>query len=345
VQKVKIFSSFYFLRTLFHFKKIFLSEQIFQKRHYKKKGGYSWVHKYLIIRVNLQHFIKPFKQKIMKKIFVSLFFFTLLFSACEKKDSVQNNENPITEQDISVAARELSKQHDIILAEMIAAYQEQFKQKAPELNDGENYTFNPEQVFEIIEAVTGVKPEIITGSGSVNKFKVLATENNLPTYDFDQEEINLSLHVNSVLLKSYLDEVDLIVNDCMIDINDKIEKISILQQDAQTDNELSYFELENFMNSTEVLKGSLLLWDDFADDDVIRKNSNGIMYAKSPTEWSLLKKIAFVSAADAVGAVAGNFIGSYIIVNGVPVYIPAGPQGAAAGLAVLSFIAAKMVGW
>jgi hypothetical protein len=281
----------------------------------------------------------------MKKIFVSLFFFTLLFSACEKKDSVQSNENPITEQDMSVVAKELSKQHDIILTEMLAAYQEQFKQKAPQLNDGENHTFNPAQVFEVIEAVTGVKPEIITGSASVNQFKVPATENNLPTYDFDQEEINLSLHANSVLLKPYFDEVDLIVNDCMIDVNDKIIKISTLQQDAQTDEELSCFELENFMNSTEVLKGSLLLWGDFVDDDAIVKNSNGIMYAKSPTEWSLFKKIAFVAAADAVGAVAGTFVGSYIIVNGVPVYIPAGPQGAAAGLAILSFIAAKMVGW
>ena len=46
------------------------------------------------------------------------------------------------------------------------------------------------------------------------------------------------------------------------------------------------------------------------------------LYAKSPTEWSLLKN-TFVSATDAVGAVAGNFIGSYIIVS-VPVYIPAG---------------------
>ncbi|OQB31456.1 MAG: hypothetical protein BWY08_00471 [Bacteroidetes bacterium ADurb.Bin174] len=281
----------------------------------------------------------------MKKIFVSLFLFTLLFSACEKKDSVQSNENPVTKQNISVAAKGLSEQHDIILAEMLAASQEQFKQKAPDLNDGENHTFNPEQVFEIIEAVTGVKPEIIAGSVSVNQFKVPATENNLPTYDFDQEEINLSLHANSVLLKPYFDEVDLIVNDCMIDVNDKIIKISTLQQDAQTDEELSCFELENFMNSTEVLKGSLLLWGDFVDDDAIVKNSNGIMYAKSPTEWSLFKKIAFVAAADAVGAVAGTFVGSYIIVNGVPVYIPAGPQGAAAGLAILSFIAAKMVGW
>ena len=57
------------------------------------------------------------------------------------------------------------------------------------------------------------------------------------------------------------------------------------------------------------------------------------------------QKIAFVSAADAVGAVAGSFVGGYIIIKGVPVYIPAGPQGAAAGLAILSFVAAKMVGW
>jgi len=296
--------------------------------------------------VSLQHFIKPLKPKNMKKIFVSLFFFTLLFSACEKKDSVQSNENPITNQNISVAAKELSEQHDIILMEMLAACQEQSRQKAPDLNDGENHTFNLEQVFEIIEAVTSVRPEIIAGSSPGNQFKIPAAEDNLPTYDFDQEEINLSLHVNSVLLKPYFDEVDLIVNDCMIDINDKIEKISTLQQDVQTNSELSYLELESFMNSTEVLKGSLLLWDDFVDDDdVIKKKSNGIMYAKSPTEWSLLKKIAFVSAADAVGAVAGSFVGGYIIIKGVPVYIPAGPQGAAAGLAILSFVAAKMVGW
>ena len=58
---------------------------------------------------------------------------------------------------------------------------------------------------------------------SVNQFKVPARKQ-FADYDFDQEEINLSLHMNSVLLKPYFDEVDLIVNDCMIDVNDKIER-------------------------------------------------------------------------------------------------------------------------
>lgn len=281
----------------------------------------------------------------MKKIFVSLFLFTLLLSACEKKESVQNYESPSAKQNISVAAKELSEQHDIILIEMLAACQDQLMQKAPDMHGDENCSFNPEQVFEIIEAVTGVKPEVINGNGSVNQFKVAAADNDLPTYDFDQEDINLSMYVNSVLLKPYFEAVDLIVNDCMIDINDKIEKIATLQLGAQSDNELSFLELENFINSTEVLKGSLLLWGDWAVDDAVKSNSSGMMYAKSPTQWSLLKKLAFVAAADAVGAVAGTFVGSCIVINGVPVYIPAGPQGAAAGLAILSFLASKMVGW
>lgn len=43
--KGKNISSFYFLRAFFHFNKILLSEQVFQKRRFKKKGGYPWIHK------------------------------------------------------------------------------------------------------------------------------------------------------------------------------------------------------------------------------------------------------------------------------------------------------------
>ena len=65
----------------------------------------------------------------------------------------------------------------------------------------------------------------------------------------------------------------------------------------------------------------------------------------SVRDWSFWKKLGFVSAADAVGGVLGLFLGGYIVVNGILVYLPAGATGMVGGAAALSYIAAKMVGW
>ena len=58
-----------------------------------------------------------------------------------------------------------------------------------------------------------------------------------------------------------------------------------------------------------------------------------------------LEKIAFISAADAVGAVLGFFCGGVITVNGVPMYVPPGPSCIGPSAAVVSFIATKACGW
>ena len=95
----------------------------------------------------------------------------------------------------------------------------------------------------------------------------------------------------------------------------------------------------------EILKGSMNLWNLYGEDAISFGSDSGIMFSKSMTKWSFFKKLAFVAAADAVGAIVGHFLGGYLIINNVPVYVPAGPQGSIVGLATLSVIAAKMVGW
>ncbi len=281
----------------------------------------------------------------MKKIFVSLLTMTVLFTSCDKKESLQQVDNNLAKQEVANSAKVLSIQHDAIVAELLASYDATVKLNAPSSDAVDSWENTMQQTLAVIEEVTGVKAQMIKDSDSLSQLRVSAGDD-LVTYDFDQDEINLADYTQSIALEPYFDAIDVIVNDLDTDLGDKIVQINYFQEEAKSDLSLSMIDYENFINTTEVLKGSLSLWNGVASDEMSKVSSNGIMYASTnPAKWSLLKKLAFVAAADAVGAIAGTFVGSFITVSGVPVYIPAGPQGAAAGLAALSFIASKMVGW
>ena len=74
---------FYFLRAFFILTRYFLSEQVFQKDVLKRK---EVIHGSIneIIRMSLQHFIKPLKPKNMKNICFFILF-TLLFQHAKRK--------------------------------------------------------------------------------------------------------------------------------------------------------------------------------------------------------------------------------------------------------------------
>ena len=277
----------------------------------------------------------------MKKIFVSLLVFTILFTSCEKKESVQDNSNAL--QEIKAVSKIMSAQHDAVVLEMIEAFDEL------DINDafrGEENDFAVmmERVVDVINDVTGIQAQVLNKDISVSEMKRIAGSN-AATYDFDQEEISLAAYTSSFDLEPYFDAIDVIVNDVSIELEDKIEQINYYQNKILSDASIQVEEIEQFMNTTEVLKGSLSLWNDKAIDNIARVSNSGAMYASDLTKLSFLKKLAFVAAADAVGAVVGSFLGGIITISGVPIYVPAGPQGAVAGLAALSFIASKMVGW
>lgn len=281
----------------------------------------------------------------MKKVFLNVFILAIIFSSCEKHEII-NTDSKLKDRSMLFAeANALSLKHDSIVLELLAQSDIHAKFKINGLTGPQSGAseFILSDVFDVIEAVTGVKPvyaEKDDMKGSMQKI----IEQQLPVFDFDQQSISLSNYTNSAQLDTYLSSVDEILQNEGIDVNEKIKLINDIQHNASKNQQLTDEEYSKFLNTTEVLKGSLILWSDNIVDNVSIKESV-LMKAKSPTQWSFVAKLAFVAAADAVGAIAGTYIGGYIIVNGVPIYIPAGPQGTVAGLATLSFLASKMVGW
>lgn len=281
----------------------------------------------------------------MKKIFVSIALTAIVFSSCDKKEVLSTKEDNSNRQEILYAAKELSVKHDALVQDMLSSCREKVKPNGQAVFGSDKMNMEWGDLFQVIEDVTGIKPEIVQEKRTEGRQLVAGnSEDDLPVYDFDRETISLSQYSNSFSLGNYLASVDKIVLDSMMSISEKEIEINKIQQKVKVDLGVNATDYENFINTTEVLKGSLKLWNNHAGDES-RQNASGLMRAKSIRDWPFFSKLAFVAAADAVGAVVGTFIGSYIIIKGVPVYIPAGPQGAAAGLAVLSVIAAKMVGW
>ncbi|MFA5513243.1 MAG: hypothetical protein WC313_12415, partial [Candidatus Kapaibacterium sp.] len=120
----------------------------------------------------------------MKKIFVSLLVFTILFTSCEKKESVQDNSNAL--QEIKAVSKIMSAQHDAVVLEMIEAFDEL------DINDafrGEENDFAVmmERVVDVINDVTGIQAQVLNKDISVSEMKRIAGSN-AATYDFDQEE-------------------------------------------------------------------------------------------------------------------------------------------------------------
>ncbi|MDD2284057.1 MAG: hypothetical protein PHQ11_01460 [Paludibacter sp.] len=281
----------------------------------------------------------------MKKVFVGITLMGIVLSSCEKQEDSQTRNDVVNRQKIFIAANELSVKHDSLLVEMLLTWDEKVKCNSLGTSGSGNMNIELHDVFEVIEAVTGVKSEVVKDKKPSRQLVDNINDDDLPMYDFDQEVIRLAHYVNSSDVQGYFDAADQVVLDSTLNVSEKILQINEIQEEVKSDLDLTLVDFENFMNSTEVLKGSLLLWNNYAGPAWSKQKVTGIMRAKPITKWSFFAKLGFVAAADAVGAVTGTFIGSYIVINGVPVYIPAGPQGACAGLAILSFLAAKMVGW
>ncbi|GAB1415621.1 hypothetical protein MASR2M117_10270 [Paludibacter sp.] len=282
----------------------------------------------------------------MKRVLFSIVCLTIILSSCDKQDINNNVSDDLNRNYIEIAANELSLKHDSIVLRLLENNDSRAILKISEVGDNQNFvTGNNLSVnFDMIEKITGVKPEIISNQGFSNYQIQKVAEQEMPVFDFDQQNLNLSDYTDSQNLDLYLKAIDDILQSEEANVDVKIQSINDIQQEAKSNQSLNTDDYMKFINTTEVLKGSLILWSKYASEDCSVKESIK-MRAKSPTQWSFAAKLAFVAAADAVGAVAGTYIGGYIIVSGVPIYIPAGPQGTVAGLATLSFLAAKMVGW
>lgn len=282
----------------------------------------------------------------MKNLFIFLACVAIILSSCDKQDDDRLSNRNSTKDQIIDDANELSKNHDLMVNQMLNASKDLMRQKSKGLVSSESASMELTELFDVIASVTGVKPFIVKDFDSSKQFvKAGVNSDNLPIFNFDQDEINLQQYVTSPVIKVYIDLVDQIVQDSISNIAQRIAAIQQIQDQMKNETDIDPADFANFMNTTEVLKGSLVLWSDQFSNSEFMPSSIGMMKAKSMTKWSFFAKLGFVAAADAVGAVAGTFLGGYIIVSGVPIYIPAGPSGACAGLATLSIIAATMVGW
>jgi len=268
--------------------------------------------------------------------------FTL--ASCDKNEVVESKQTSSVEQ-IKAKSIALSQAHDSLVNKMLAVENRKVRQKVKSTNNP-NASLDINEIFDVIQEVTGVRPTVLTSaSSSRQSMKSNQAGDENPVINFDVEQLNLSEYASSEISKKYLESVDKIAQDTVLSISEKKSLIIKIQEAAINDPQVSSADLECILNGTEVLNGSLSLWNNEFSNNSTVQSVSGKFNAKPLSSWSFWKKLGFVAAADALGGVLGFFTGGIVTVGGVPVYVPAGPTGIAGGAAALSYIASKMVGW
>jgi hypothetical protein len=280
----------------------------------------------------------------MKKVFVKIVIMAMIFSSCEKQEVGELSRQTIDKDLIISKALRLSQQHDSLLTQLLLSERKVIRQKVKSSTNDESLDLD--EIFDVIEEVTGVRPFVVKSSDEAKQFsKANNNGDDYPIFNLDEDNISLSGYANSPAVGKYLEHVDIILQDSLLSVGEKISQICDVQNNVKGDSLISVVDFENFFNTTEVLKGSMTLWNNYYNETAENQNVNPLYKAKPLKQWSFFSKLGFVAAADAVGAVLGTFMGGFLIVNGVPIYVPSGPQGACVGLATLSVIAGNMVGW
>lgn len=275
----------------------------------------------------------------MKKQFLLLPLLAIAVISCEKS----NNQDVVKQtqlQEIRQNAQSLSHIHDSLLNSLLQAETSQ----APlyvSSNPSATGIINFENAFDLIQSVVGVRPYVVNNS-DIARMRVGASDD-APLVNLDSEEFRLSDYGRSQITTSYLAEVDELLNDSTLSITQIQEGIAKLQFQIQNDVLANLSDITDFMNGTEILKGSIGIWNGIPASKI--SLYGGPQYASGLSRWSFWKKLGFVAAADAVGGVLGWFLGGFIVIQGQTVYVPAGPSGVMVSAALLSYMAAKMVGW
>lgn len=267
---------------------------------------------------------------------------SLLLSSCEKNTEVQTSTHRQREL-ISEQARQFSRQHDQLVNQLMLLDNSLLAQRAPSeqaLTDDQLR----EHMIRVIKSVTGVSPEIIEPQSARVSAAIAGDDPDHYWVSLDVDELNLAQYAVSEASTRYLGVIDDIAQSEEFGVDEKQLQLQEVIEEVKSDEKLPLSEMERILTAAEVLKGSMTLWSNFRHSDPMLMKGNGMMKA-SVRDWSFWKKLGFVSAADAVGGVLGLFLGGYIVVNGVPIYLPSGMTGMVGGAAALSYIAAKMVGW
>ena len=279
----------------------------------------------------------------MKKLIYIFALVAFVFTSCDK--NAENNDSQSQIELIRQKSKTLSENHDSIVNEMLTLQKSKTLQKAKGTNES-NVTLNSDEIFDVIEQVTGVRPIVIkTATSNIQRVGSIETRDSLSYIDLDAENLSLTNYGNSAISKKYLKLVDEVIQTENTSISEKTEAINKIQELIVKDNLASLTDIEEVLNGTEVLKGSLKFWSEEYSADSQLKVLRMYKAKSGPVTWSFWQKIAFISAADAIGAVGGFFLGGVITVGGVSAYVPPGATGLAASAAGISYIATAMCGW
>lgn len=254
--------------------------------------------------------------------------------SCEKNEVVKSNNAAQIENIISNAVA-LSKTHDSLVLEMLQLEKQKVRLKSKAANNID-LKLDLNEMLEVIEQVTGIKPVIL--NAGINKIKS-NTSSSSEIVNLDSKFVKMSDYCNSEISKKYLECTDdLLQNSASKSYDNLVSEIIKVQNEIIVDTDATMDDIELVVNSTEVLKGSLKIWD-----SVLPTEGNPIngtqLHVSSALKWPRWQKWIFVGAADAVGAAITWFTGATLTINGIPIYLPPGPVGAAGGAAAVSALA------
>lgn len=280
---------------------------------------------------------------------VALFSIILALTSCTKNEFVESNKtNKMSKiEQLKAQAISFSQKHDSLVSEMLSLEKIKVAQKIKSTKNT-NAKLDMNEMFDVIEKVTGTRPIALPNSELTKQFaKAKVNVERSVVVDLDVDQLSISDYANTPTSIQYLELVDDVVQDPSLSILNKDSKIEDIEQAAMNDPHASLTDIATVLNSSETLRGSLTLWQ---DELSANSSTSGIITQSSTSNsklsnWGFFKKLGFVASADAIGGVLGLFFGGIINVGTVPVYVPSGPAGIVCGAAVLSYIAAKMVGW
>lgn len=276
----------------------------------------------------------------MKKISYLIVFSIITLISCERNEIAKSNDYAVIENIKSKAAN-LSYKHDSLVLEMLRLEKQKKVQKAKSTNNVES-KLNLHEMLDVIQEVTGVKPVVLNADDidDANRWQIKSKVlSDAPVVNLDNQYIRMSDYAQSELSKQYLESIDDLLQDSENRSYDNIvAEINKVQNEIISDNNATKDDIQLVINSTEVLKGSLKIWDSVLPIGVNQVNNSKSLIS-SALNWPRWLKWVFIGAADAVGGTISWFSGATITIMNVPIYLPPGPVGAAGGAAAVSVLA------
>lgn len=276
----------------------------------------------------------------MKKISYLFVLSVITLISCERNEIAKSNDYALIES-IKSKSKELSNRHDSLVIEMLKLEKYKKYQKAKSTNNQET-KLSLNEMLDVIQEVTGVTPVMLNADDpdntELNKVKSSITGSN-PDINLDSEFVSMSDYANSDLSKKYLECVDQLLQHSEFKSYEHIvSEITAVQNEILADANASNEDIQLLMNATEVLKGSLKIWENVLPTDYNQVSGPGFL-VNSALKWPRWLKWVFIGAADAVGGSISWFSGATITIMNVPIYLPPGPVGAAGGAAAVSVLA------